>query len=1180
MYILRAILRAPLQRPPARLISGRRFRQSRNSQTRWYSTDPSTPNGTDGKPVVGGKNGTEDDKTSVGEASEQKDVGTAPEDAEHIAQNLQRSQEMTRRYSSALRRTQRRNRAQDLPPVVIPNWFLEERIILHNDASAPSTASGSKQSEITLRLKQHDEKDAAQCSIPISNPFTGVRLLDQWVSSAWHGELMANQSQDFARTLAAEWRFGDHQSIIDALEQGADFPSSDEKFRKLLLLRLHKLGVDLVGTEQLLKPLDNDLLTRAKQNYMKASRLLGASVRSYEATVPASQSQGKHRPHVSPFTLAEIRATMAASLSALQPAINDTFPSARTNLILHSPHANLDGTIRQAVKGMASELGADMIELSAQDLAEICGDYLGEGSEPSLHSIRSLGYETHRLTAELGSEVEDLGNPETAEAGEEAPQNSFPSTGSQPPFTTLPPLIIPLSSMLKNLTENLKSVQLGHEEQETPPSDVQGRVLTKAEIQLEDLKISNLLEHIIGSVDAKRSTSNSGTESGIDERPTQTKQMGQPISPEFFDFPTPTAQQEIDLFQALPRKAATVFDITANIKAQQYPTGSPRSKVIHIQDFRELSATHYGSRIIQKLEDIVRRRRNAGESIMIVGTTCSRDLTPESSVDGVQGIQAEGDAGFFRSIVVPAETAEDFRNDSTRRGDRDALDEMLTSVERKKLGAINTRHIQNMLHALDPRASRQISLRSEFNKMNEIHIAEGLFPAFLCSRIMTHDEVHRVALTTLGLHLIDPVCDALKWTHVALAISLLKASDEAKFSLIKRMADKEKFKSLNSFKDWTKKMATASQSADAQARNRRQTQLSNITATADKYEKRLMPGIVNPEQIKIGFGEVHVPPETVDSIKTLTSMSFLRPDAFNYGVLATEKISGALLYGPPGTGKTLLAKAVAKESGCSVLEVSGSQIHDKYVGEGEKNVTAIFSLARKLSPCIVFLDEADAVLSSRDSGRERASGRDILNQFLKEWDGLNNNSVFVMVATNRPFDLDDAVIRRLPRRLLVDLPTERDREEILKIHLRDEQLDESVDLASLAQQTSFYSGSDLKNVAVAAALACVKEENEQAIIAAAKSAVDTPANASTNNSTSQLLQGVKYDFPEKRTLHVRHFDKALQEISASISEDMGSLNAIKKFDEKYGDKKGKKKKRIFGLGPTVESSEASARVRP
>jgi SpoVK/Ycf46/Vps4 family AAA+-type ATPase len=476
------------------------------------------------------------------------------------------------------------------------------------------------------------------------------------------------------------------------------------------------------------------------------------------------------------------------------------------------------------------------------------------------------------------------------------------------------------------------------------------------------------------------------------------------------------------------------------------------------------------------------------------------------------------------------------------------------------------------------------------------------------NRVLTYDEVHRAALIALGLLVTSPVAASdsapaqLSWAHVTLAMGLLKASDTAKYTYFERAAELPK-RPQSTIGVQEAKVEADRKRSDEKALQR-QRNLHRISSTATKHEKRLMPGIADPDQIKTTFEQVHVPTETVDSLRTITSLSLLRPEAFSYGILATEKISGALLYGPPGTGKTLLAKAVAKESGSTVLEVSGSQIMDKYVGEGEKNVAAIFSLARKLSPCIVFLDEADAVFASRDAMRERASHRDVLNQFLKEWDGLNDLSVFVMVATNRPFDLDDAVIRRLPRRLLVDLPTQTDRKEIVRIHLKGEQLDESVDLEDIAKRTPFYSGSDLKNIAVSAALACVKEENEQAAIAAAKAVEplssssedsESSANSSTSpstftssTSTSQpstpakpphLVRGQSYTFPEKRILHSRHFDKALQEISASISEDMSSLSAIKKFDEQYGDRKGNKRRKDFGFGMVAERDESAARVR-
>lgn len=532
-----------------------------------------------------------------------------------------------------------------------------------------------------------------------------------------------------------------------------------------------------------------------------------------------------------------------------------------------------------------------------------------------------------------------------------------------------------------------------------------------------------------------------------------------------------------------------------------------------------------------------------------------------------------------------------------------------------------------MLRSLDPVAAASISDMNQSSR--NFRAWAPIFSPTYFSQVLTYDEVHRIALTALGLFVSDraniidaeSVSNQLNWAHVALAIGLLEASDASKSAFIDTLEGPRRPQPPRRAEGPVQSGAAAAGQKFDEASLKRQRVLAEIAATATKYEKRLMPGIADPDQIKTTFAQVHVPKETIDSLRTMTSMSLLRPEAFSYGILATEKISGSLLYGPPGTGKTMLAKAVAKESGSTVLEVSGSSIMDKYVGEGEKNVAAVFSLARKLSPCIVFLDEADAIFAARDAMRDRTSHRDILNEFLKEWDGLNDTSVFVMVATNRPFDLDDAVIRRLPRRLLVDLPTQADRKEILRIHLTGEQLEDAVNLEDLAKRTPFYSGSDLKNVAVSAALACLKEENEQAAIAAAKATFDgescseasshSPTESTTTSSSSSsssfssspspttntntstsptsssptppspphLVRGQTYTFPERRTLCARHFDKALQDISASISEDMASLGAIKKFDEQYGDRKGNKRRKDFGFGVLAERDESAARVR-
>ncbi|OIW27575.1 AAA-domain-containing protein [Coniochaeta ligniaria NRRL 30616] len=332
----------------------------------------------------------------------------------------------------------------------------------------------------------------------------------------------------------------------------------------------------------------------------------------------------------------------------------------------------------------------------------------------------------------------------------------------------------------------------------------------------------------------------------------------------------------------------------------------------------------------------------------------------------------------------------------------------------------------------------------------------------------------------------------------------------------------------------------------------------------DKYEKGLISGLINAKDIRTTFNDIVVPEPMVESIKALTSLHIVRPQAFSYGILKVERIPGLLMYGPPGTGKTLLAKAIAKESGANMLEISAATINNMYVGQGEKNVAALFRVARKLAPMIIFLDEGDALLGKRNDGHGHASRRVVLTQFLREMDGLTeaNKQVFVIVATNRPFDLDDAILRRLPRKVLVDLPLQPEREAILRILLKEETLDESVSLATLAAETDLYSGSDLKNFCVAAAMDAVKEEMR------AYAAADSPKEG--------------YVWPEKRILTRKHFDAAVKEIGASISEDMESLKAIRKFDDQYGDASGRKRRRKKAMGFEViaqKSGSEETRVR-
>ncbi|KAG9088436.1 hypothetical protein FRC07_012578, partial [Ceratobasidium sp. 392] len=363
-------------------------------------------------------------------------------------------------------------------------------------------------------------------------------------------------------------------------------------------------------------------------------------------------------------------------------------------------------------------------------------------------------------------------------------------------------------------------------------------------------------------------------------------------------------------------------------------------------------------------------------------------------------------------------------------------------------------------------------------------------------------------------------------------------------------------------------------------------------ADLDEYEQRLLPS-----KLSTTFENVHLPTQVVDSVRSIVSLPLLYPNAFKSGILKQQAISGALLFGPPGTGKTHVARALAKESGARMLAIKPSDIADKYVGETEKLVNGLFKLARGLKPCVVFIDEIDSIMGSRTSKSCSGGSRwhtSMLTEFMQEMDGLMASSVIVIGATNRPFDIDDAVLRRLPCRLLVDLPGVEAREEILKIMLKDDELGPDVSISDLARKTDRFSGSDLKNLCVAAAMDALKEtvklpwvskrqEPKEPVttglsglpvnkllaktkVASEKDSAksessddESSVQTSDPNSESPSVPSSgtttpeeKPEPPKPRILCARHFTRALMDVAPSSSESQGSLSELRKWNSQFG----------------------------
>uniref|UniRef100_A0ABM5FTX9 Spastin n=1 Tax=Pogona vitticeps TaxID=103695 RepID=A0ABM5FTX9_9SAUR len=261
------------------------------------------------------------------------------------------------------------------------------------------------------------------------------------------------------------------------------------------------------------------------------------------------------------------------------------------------------------------------------------------------------------------------------------------------------------------------------------------------------------------------------------------------------------------------------------------------------------------------------------------------------------------------------------------------------------------------------------------------------------------------------------------------------------------------------------------------------------------------------------------------ALQEIVILPSLRPELFT-GLRAPAR--GLLLFGPPGNGKTMLAKAVAAESNSTFFNISAASLTSKYVGEGEKLVRALFAVARELQPSIIFIDEVDSLLCERREGEHDASRR-LKTEFLIEFDGVQSSGedrILVMGATNRPQELDDAVLRRFTKRVYVSLPNEETRLLLLKnlLSKQGNPLTQK-ELAQLARMTEGYSGSDLTALAKDAALGPIRELKPEQV---------------KNMSASEM-----------RNIRLSDFTESLKKIKRSLSPQ--TLEGYIRWNKDFGD---------------------------
>ena len=332
------------------------------------------------------------------------------------------------------------------------------------------------------------------------------------------------------------------------------------------------------------------------------------------------------------------------------------------------------------------------------------------------------------------------------------------------------------------------------------------------------------------------------------------------------------------------------------------------------------------------------------------------------------------------------------------------------------------------------------------------------------------------------------------------------------------------------------------------------------------------------ENVKTRFKDVAGCEEEKEEVKEI--IDYLRnPKKFTD--MGAHIPKGILMVGPPGTGKTLLAKAVAGEANVPFFSISGSDFVEMFVGTGASRVRDMFKNAQKAAPCIIFIDEIDAV--GRQRGAGLGGGNDereqTLNQLLVEMDGMNDNGgIVVIAATNRPDVLDPALLRsgRFDRRITVNLPDIKGRTEILKVHVRNKKLSPEVSLENLAKRTPGFSGADLANVLNEGAILAVR--NKQKVIT-----MDDLDEAIDRVMMGPAKKSKKYTEMDKRLVSYHEAGHAViglkledadmvQKVTIIPRGEAGGYNLMTPREEKYFNRKSELLAKITGLlgGRTAE----------
>ena len=564
----------------------------------------------------------------------------------------------------------------------------------------------------------------------------------------------------------------------------------------------------------------------------------------------------------------EIFSIVLAGLQVPQWQRAELTASPKPHLVLFCPKDGTSYFLEILGRALAAQNGTDFVRLNAQDIAEIGGDYIDNASDFKASTLSSLGYDAPLVagTRYQHNLDEDAEDDEFDEPDEEEMETETDQNRGRPVQVGHGPRFgaIHVSAFPGGIQDVLKSL--------IPAVGPRlGKPLMMQPVQqpkdiTPDLKMGLLVETLLNAVEMKRVTQKPVPDSSTEQDSAGSTGKSNAISNE-------------------PQVSPT------------RPSSSPSTErgseglVVLVQDYPQINSTVNGAKFLDKLHEVVDMRRKEGQKALIIGTASSKELMPSFSRSGVNEVQNEPRGGPTRTILTPIlEVGPGY--------------DTFAQEHKRKMEETNLRHIRDMLRRTAPNFAQVAPVVMDWKL--EID-SKSSFLSGLGESIWSMDKTNRVATTAFGL-----LDDSQEMTskHIEQALELIDSSDNVKARWVTKEKEQPK----------KRKTEEPGPTIDEESKER----MRKLRKTCNSHEKKLLNGVVNAEAIRTSFADVQAPPSTIDALKTLTSLSLVRPDAFKYGVLATDRIPGLLLYGPPGTGKTLLAKAVAKESGATVLEVSGS----------------------------------------------------------------------------------------------------------------------------------------------------------------------------------------------------------------------------------------------------------------